>query len=306
LNLKYHISNLLFRYDLWRAKKDQLPPPGLRMYVFHSLFESEAERDAGLVFPHEGITVSQFEAFVKWNVKRGVRIVGPEVLDKKAEKMDEPAILISFDDGYANNLRALPVLERYEVPALFCVVTKNILEQKPFWWDVVVRRLKSGGRKLLEARKQFLPEENEAWMLEQFGKSAVLSDVEIGRPLRVEELKAFASHPLVHIGNHSHSHPLFTQITEARMHNEMESSQGLLREWLGKAPAVMAWPNGSFSRQAEEVASKYGIRYALSTQRRWYDLSADLPFSPGRVPLYGIRNIASQLTVHEHRGSRWW
>lgn len=306
LNIKLHIANLLFRYDVWRASKDKAPPPGLRIYVFHSLFENEAERDSGLVFPHEGITLAQFEEFVRLSIEHGIRIVGPEALGKGFDEKKGPAILISFDDGYANNLRALPVLERYEVPALFCVVTRNILEQRSFWWDLVGQRQNAEGNRLLEERKRFLPEENEAWLMRKFGEEILNPATDIGRPMTIEELKSFAAHPLVHIGNHSHSHPLFTQIGEERMKEEMATSQNLLKSWLGESPSVMAWPNGSYSKEAEDLVAKYGVSYALSTERRWFDPGKDLPFSPGRVPLYGVRDIAAQLKVHEHRDSRWW
>ena len=130
----------------------------------------------------------------------------------------------------------------------------------------------------MEERKAFLPEENEKWIMEQFGEAALQPAGDVDRPMTVEELQAFAGHPLVHIGNHSHRHPLFTQISEDSMHEEMRQSQELLRSWLGEAPGVMAWPNGSFSRQAEKIVASYGIRHSLSTQRRWYSMSQAPPF----------------------------
>jgi peptidoglycan/xylan/chitin deacetylase (PgdA/CDA1 family) len=314
LNAKLHIANAAFRYDLWRARLSKAAPPGLRIYVFHSLFANEAERDSGLVFPHEGITVSQFEAFVRLNLERGVRFVGPESLARGDDKREGPAILISFDDGYANNLRAIAILERYNIPALFCVITKHIRSQKPFWWDTLTLYLNrdkiTNKSDVLAARKTFLPEENDQWVRERI--KGLIPKVRmglqngIGLPMTIDQLRQFAAHPLVHIGNHSHSHPLFDRISEDRMHEEMETSQQLLKEWLGKAPSVMAWPNGSFSKQSEDIVRQYGIQYAFGTQRHWYHGTQDLPFSPGRVPLYGIRDVKAQLEVHEHAGSRWW
>jgi peptidoglycan/xylan/chitin deacetylase (PgdA/CDA1 family) len=48
----------------------------------------------------------------------------------------KPAIVITFDDGYADNyLNAKPLLEKYGLPATFFITNKHIGEQKEFWWD---------------------------------------------------------------------------------------------------------------------------------------------------------------------------
>jgi len=46
------------------------------------------------------------------------------------------SVAITFDDGYANNLyRALPLLEKYEMPATFFLTTGYLNQQREFWWD---------------------------------------------------------------------------------------------------------------------------------------------------------------------------
>jgi peptidoglycan/xylan/chitin deacetylase (PgdA/CDA1 family) len=48
------------------------------------------------------------------------------------------AIVVTFDDGYADNLQnALPQLEQYEVPATFFVTTGYIGSGREFWWDAL-------------------------------------------------------------------------------------------------------------------------------------------------------------------------
>lgn len=51
----------------------------------------------------------------------------------KAGKVLNGAIALTFDDGYADNVEvALPLLERYHLPATFFLTS---IEQGPFWWD---------------------------------------------------------------------------------------------------------------------------------------------------------------------------
>ena len=52
------------------------------------------------------------------------------------KKRIRKSVIITFDDGYADNLvNAKPLLERYEVPATVFVTTGYVTQQRSFWWD---------------------------------------------------------------------------------------------------------------------------------------------------------------------------
>lgn len=56
-------------------------------------------------------------------------------------------IAVTFDDGYADNLHtALPLLQRYEIPATVFITTENISRQGEFWSDEMERILLQPGR----------------------------------------------------------------------------------------------------------------------------------------------------------------
>ncbi|MEE3850229.1 polysaccharide deacetylase family protein [Gordonia sp. LSe1-13] len=49
-------------------------------------------------------------------------------------------IAVTFDDGYVDNMTAaLPVLERYEIPATLFLVGRAVGRTREFWWDAVDR-----------------------------------------------------------------------------------------------------------------------------------------------------------------------
>jgi peptidoglycan/xylan/chitin deacetylase (PgdA/CDA1 family) len=51
-------------------------------------------------------------------------------------KVPNRSIVVSFDDGYADNLHlAKPLLERSGVPATVFIVTEAIIKERTFWWD---------------------------------------------------------------------------------------------------------------------------------------------------------------------------
>lgn len=59
--------------------------------------------------------------------------------DRLNAKMPEPSISVTFDDGYVDNLQALPILEAHDVPATIFVISGAVGNSRAFWWDLLTR-----------------------------------------------------------------------------------------------------------------------------------------------------------------------
>ena len=105
--------------------------PALVSFLFHSLFQDERERNYDLLDPQQGITVKMFRRFVEYFLEKGYLFVSPEDLLGGMATTGK-YILLTFDDGYCNNLRSIPVLEEFGVPAVFFLSTDHIQHQKSF------------------------------------------------------------------------------------------------------------------------------------------------------------------------------
>lgn len=54
-------------------------------------------------------------------------------------KTRERSVAVTFDDGYVDNLMALPILEAHDVPATIFVVSGAVGDPRAFWWDLLTR-----------------------------------------------------------------------------------------------------------------------------------------------------------------------
>ena len=82
-----------------------------------------------------------------------------EVLEhfRTGRPFPDRAILVTFDDGYADNFEhALPILSRHSIPATFFLTSGPIDRQDYLWWDELGRALLAlAGRKPAGARQAF-------------------------------------------------------------------------------------------------------------------------------------------------------
>src|SRR5215211_2513756 len=110
--------------------KERLSPRGL-ILMYHRVAESDLDPWGLSVSPAH--FAEQLEV-----IRRYFRPTSLQDLTKRhqAGKVPNRSIILTFDDGYADNLLiARSLLERYDVPATVFLVTGAILEERNFWWD---------------------------------------------------------------------------------------------------------------------------------------------------------------------------
>ena len=110
----------------------------LLVFYFHGLFESQKQRDLNHVDPQNNMMVSQFCDFIDYFLNHRYKFIIPEDLNAGLQ-YDRPYAMITFDDGYFNNMLAIEVLNKYSIPAVFFITTMNVMENKSFWWDIIFK-----------------------------------------------------------------------------------------------------------------------------------------------------------------------
>lgn len=170
---------------------------------------------------------------------------------------DEPGggvkVLVTFDDGYRDNFtRALPVIEKHRVHAVFFVVTDFVFGRK---------RIEKDDR---ERDDEIFP--------------------------AMEEVAAATRSPYVVFGNHTASHRFVSRLDAAAFEAELRESQRAFEKHLGAAPEIFAYPRGregDFTADAAAVLERAGFKAAFTMVPGLVDPETPRYF----VPRIGVSHV---------------
>src|SRR5882724_111487 len=231
----------------------------LLCFLFHGLFENDKEVRSGVTDPQQGITVAMVRAFLAHFHELGYEFVSPHRILEGLQPGGK-YVLLTFDDGYYNNVRALPVMEEFKAPAVFFISSDHAGEGKAFWWDAAYREGRKCGKTEAEIRrtvagyKRMKTEEVERELKREFGKDALRPVGDLDRPFTPGELCEFARHPLVSLGNHTKNHAILTNYSLAEAQEQIQGGQDAIQLMTGKIPEMISYPNGNSSVGIQEVA----------------------------------------------------
>jgi peptidoglycan/xylan/chitin deacetylase (PgdA/CDA1 family) len=262
-------DDLLARTAL-RLRGDE---PALVTLLVHALDLGEDGSTTGTVDPGVRLGIPRFARCIEHFLEAGYSFVTPTEILAGLEP-GRRCVLLTFDDGYFNNVAAVPVLRRFGVPATFCISTRFVEEGTAFWWDVVYReRTRRGGdRAAVHAEqlelKHLTADAIDAELVTRYGEECLRPVGDQDRPMTVDELREFANEPLVSIGNHTHDHAILVNYTSEGVHDQIVTCQRRLEAITGRSPLLIAYPNGDYADDAIEASRECGLRLGISTVPR--------------------------------------
>lgn len=278
----------------------------LLCFLFHSLFESGEEVRSGILDPQQGVTAEMFRAFLGHFHEQGYGFVSPRQILEGLQPAGK-YILLTFDDGYCNNRRALPAMEEFNAPAVFFISSDHVGERKAFWWDAAFRAGRKRGKSEAEIRrtvagyKQMKTEEVERELKKEFGKDALRPMGDLDRPFTPGELREFAEHRLVSMGNHTKNHAILTNYNLAEAREQIQGGQDAIQEMTGKMPDMISYPNGNSSPEIQRAAREAGLRLGVvvggGKNRMPLKTRGTDAMALKRFTLWGDRGITAQCRV---------
>jgi peptidoglycan/xylan/chitin deacetylase (PgdA/CDA1 family) len=226
--------------------------------------------------------------------------VTPSAIDQLDQLADDRLhFLLTFDDGYVNNLRlAAPVLEQCGAPALFFISTHHLVSGEAFWFDRIATRIQaahvtkmdlspcglreyvfhpSDGSRRWDDINRLLSDLKDlgnadhpvvARVLDvierEYGEAAKTADQEF-RPLTLTELRDLAGRPRMFFGSHGHRHDILTHLDDGSLAESLSESKRTLEQLLGTRIDAIAYPNGNHDDRVRRACTAAGYRRGYAT-----------------------------------------
>jgi peptidoglycan/xylan/chitin deacetylase (PgdA/CDA1 family) len=237
------------------------------------------------------------------------------------QRLPRRAVAISFDDGYADTLHvALPVLERFKVPATVFVTTGNLGQE--FWWHELARLLsgRTAFARPLYERVNASGNETPALIQRRFHaylaqlsleqRQATLAELRTcmgpgpipaptARCLDAREVSQLAESGWITIGAHSVTHPALARHPTDCQRWEIRESQSRLQALSGRPVTLFSYPHGSMTATTRALVAEAGFVGACGSANAVAWSGSD-PFGLPRfwVPDWGAARFGRWLD--------WW
>lgn len=242
-----------------------------------------------------------------------VRTREPSTLSNLSMPSRRPRVVVTFDDGYRDNLdNALPIATAKGVPLTVFVTSGMVGDQKGFWWDRLAALLRGrppganeislvidhevvkiplGGRgdetdlAAVRARLMSLPVRDIEGTLDAVSArwSVPSTAPPDARALRSDEFLQLAASEMVTIGAHTVDHVRLRGRSSDEQLQTIEASKSGLEQILGRSVTHFAYPFGGrddFDGDTVEAVRAAGFETACTTLPG----SAGLATDPHRLP----------------------
>ncbi len=287
---------------------DIIPQKNIAVLMYHRVIDSNYN------FWKLNISPLMFEKHIKYISENYTVLRLEEEWDSLVQE-DKKYVVVTFDDGYVDNYRyALPILEKYHIPATVFVGTDLIDTNEMYWWDELekilivdkyigefvfhdvlykVADLKDREKACMAIRnhiKNMGPAERKSSMSAL--RSVLGQEQSYNSELRcvnTSELREMAASPYITIGGHTKSHLSMGSFhSNELLRSEIKESLNILEKKTGKRVEVFAYPFGGKEDRcdaADRIIAECGIRKTVlvrngnvSVRDKMYNLPRHMMF----------------------------
>lgn len=303
--------------QLLRGVRDRRPiNRGVRVLAYHGVVETFVDRRVEANFH----ALADFRAHLRL-LRRCNVIELDEIEDARRSRHIRPCVVITFDDGFHNNVLAAELLAEAKLPATIFLATENVTRGETIWPTLLRLVLARGSARTVRiagttyaldsdaaafgaVRKRFKDAPSETRTTYWSELASQLRDGELAELMHQvpsitmmtwRDASAIAAAG-IRIGSHGALHELqhAAQPHELRV-RELVSSRVTIEAQLGRACRHFAFPNGTFhdGSAAEVAAAGYTLACTMVSRAAGPDANALL--LPRIVPGAGLEKLVSSL-----------
>lgn len=328
MNLKLAILKILYRVGalkillFFRRKK-------ITIFTIHGVMDTQEEASSW-----EPLRPQLAPKYLEQTLKLFSRYYNFVTIDEAVAMLEgrlpskSNCCVVTFDDGYRNNAtHALPILQKYGVPAVFYVATSHTEEQRPFWVDRLDYALqfadidgetiryketeitidKSSRDTLAQSYSRLrgilkhadMPDIEMRDYFDQLAESLekqsgmsikqIVKDDPWSAILTWDEIGDISRTTEITIGSHTVDHVRLGQTGAEASRDQVVRSKEAIEKVIGKSCHHFCYPNGSWNQQAVDILKETGYASAVTTDEGINDPGVDL-FKLKRISISGKKD----------------
>lgn len=236
------------------------------------------ENDPAVVSGH--VHADALDRHLRWLRKHAqvVSFAHLAALVRNGEPVPTRATVLTFDDGLWNQAEyALPLLERYELPATFFISTDHIDSDRLLWFNrLVAEAVLQDPERSREALAQLrqdvasVPDrEPSAYVAERLGLDMPTTSQrerlrEALGGMTSDQLRSLERSELATVGAHTVSHPRLTLCTPERVRWEIDEGRRRLAAVTGEDARYFAFPEGGYDPVVTDAVRTAGFEAAAA------------------------------------------
>lgn len=266
--------------------------------------------------PNVSATPEAFNQQLVYLKKRFNLVTARNIIDwmEGCVKLPSNAALITFDDGYLDNLtNAYPLLKEHGLSALVFLTTDFVGKSKPSYWDLAAYCFYHTPKESVQLPIMGITHwktesEKELAMIQWIERIKTLPDGE--KSTLIQRLPGLLNVAIpegvlsrlfltwaqvcelidngIEIGSHTVSHPILTRISLDQVKTELSESKKLIEKETGQVIEAFAYPNGQesdFNKQiiTEVKITGYKLGFTLLNGSNPYTQIRNEPFTLKRI-----------------------
>lgn len=244
------------------------------------------------------IDIIEFEKIIFYLSKNFQIVPLSELFDlyRLGKKLNSKTISLTFDDGFLNNFQnALPILQKYNVPATFYLITNSLIELNYIAWPELYEIIKLNNKSDIEVNDHCF-KKGELYdidkkihlvnYLKTLGNNTMATvnlilkkyQIKIDVPTNMDELfklvnaielDKYKNEPLLEFGSHTHTHPCLSYLDEASVNYELNNSKKILETICGKRINSIAYPDGSYNQNTIDISTHLGYNNIVAVDYKF-------------------------------------
>ena len=255
--------------------------------MFHSVVDESAYNRFDGIGPDVHMRMDEFEKIIRIIHDKHNPV---SIEDATKKKLKKHSIVITFDDGYKNNIEIVkPIIEKYKIP-ITIYVTTGFIDGSDYPYEQLLASIIKKNRYLkiyLEGDTVTLPIINYEEKVTVYGqireklkcKSSKDRNTLLSRLIRtygpnreieflsLDDLIACKKSPFITIGSHSHHHQVLSSISNSDALNDIQMGKRKLEEWLNVTIEHFAYPYGAYNRNVIQIMKVLKFYSAVTTNQ---------------------------------------